>query len=125
MKRREFISLVGRATATWAFGARAQQRPKVARVGLLAGASRPASLSTSVYGGFLCGMRELKYVEGVDFVMEWRFAEGRFELFPALATELIQSNVDVIVLGTGAAVRAVQQATRTIPIVMATSIDPV
>jgi putative ABC transport system substrate-binding protein len=82
-------------------------------------------LSSSLYAGFLRGMRELGYVEGKDFVIDWRFAEGRFELFPALADELVRSNVDVIVLGTAAAAFAVRQATSTIPIVLGTSTDPV
>ena len=64
-------------------------------------------------------------MEGKDFSMEWRFAEGRFELLPDLAAELVRQNVDVIVLGTGTAVPAARDATKTIPIVMASAIDPV
>jgi putative ABC transport system substrate-binding protein len=60
-------------------------------VGFLAGGARPALLASSAYEGFLRGMREAGYVEGKDFVMEWRSAEGRFDLFPALAAELVQS----------------------------------
>ena len=70
-------------------------------------------------------MRELGFVEGKDFIIEWRFAEGRYALFPELAAELVRLNVDVIVVGTPAAVRPVQHATSTIPIVMGTSTDPV
>jgi putative ABC transport system substrate-binding protein len=125
MNRREFIALIGGTAAAWPLAARAQQRAKVWRVGFLAGASRPAVLATSIYGGFLRGMREIGLVEGKDFSMEWRFAEGRFELLPELAAELVRQNVDVIVLGTGAAVPAARDATKTIPIVMASAIDPV
>jgi ABC-type uncharacterized transport system substrate-binding protein len=102
-----------------------QQPVKVRRIGFLAGGSRPVTVNSNPYGAFPRGMRELGYVEGRDFIMEWRFAEGRFELFPDLAAELVRLNVDVIVLGTPVAVRPVQQATKTIPIVMATSTDPV
>ena len=70
-------------------------------------------------------MRELGYIEGQDFTIEWRFAEGRFELFPDLAAELVRSNVDVIVSGATEAVPALQRATSTIPIVMAIATDPV
>jgi putative ABC transport system substrate-binding protein len=70
-------------------------------------------------------MRELGYVEGSHFNVEWRFAEGRFELFPELAAELVQLNVDVIVLGTPQAIESARHATSTIPIVMGTSTDPV
>jgi putative ABC transport system substrate-binding protein len=125
MRRREFISLVGGAAAAWPVAARAQQARKVWQIGFLAGATRPVQLGTSVYAGFLRGMRELGYVEGRDFVMEWRFAEGRFELFPELAAELVRLNVDVIVLGGTSAVSGAQRATATIPIVMGSSIDPV
>jgi putative tryptophan/tyrosine transport system substrate-binding protein len=125
MKRREFITLLGGAAASWPLAARAQQARKVWRIGFLAGGTRPMQLESSVYAGFLRGMRELGYVEGRDFVMEWRFAEGRFELFPELAAELVRSNVDVIVLGSTNAVPGAQRATATIPIVMGSSIDPV
>jgi putative ABC transport system substrate-binding protein len=74
---------------------------------------------------FVQGMREAGYTEGKHFLVEWRFAEGRYDALPKLAAELIELKVDVIVLGTPAAVRAVQQATSTIPIVMAYSVDPV
>jgi len=123
--RREFITLLGGAAAAWPIAARAQQPRRLWRVGFLAGASRPVNLESSQYAGFNRGMRELGYSEGDDFIIEWRFAEGRFELFPQLAAELVRSKVDVIVLGTGAAVRPTQQATTTIPIVMGYSVDPV
>lgn len=123
-KRREFMRLLG-GTAMWPFAARAQQRSRARRIGFLAGGSRPASLESSSYGSFLRGMRELGYIEGSDFIVEWRFAEGRFDLFPELAAELVQSKVDVIVLGTPQAIEPVRRATSTIPVVMGTSTDPV
>jgi putative ABC transport system substrate-binding protein len=125
MKRRQFITLIGGAAAAWPIAARAQQPGKVWRIGFLAGGSRPVPVDSNPYGGFPRGMRELGYVEGRDFTIEWRFAEGRFDLFPDLAAELVRLNVDVIVLGTPTAVPAVRQATSTIPIVMGDSIDPV
>ena len=124
MRRREFITLVGGATA-WPFAARAQQSGKVWRIGFLAGGARPANMEGSVYSGFLRGMRELGYTENRDFIVEWRFAEGRFELFPTLAEELARSHVDVIVVGVTAAIPIVQRTTSTIPIVMAVSVDSV
>src|SRR5262249_50065703 len=120
MHRRSFLTLLGGASAAaWPLAARAQQPRKVWRIGVLVGGVRPAQLGLSVYGGFLRGMRELGYVEGRDFVMEWRFAETRAELFFELAAELVQANVDVIVLGAGVTVPAAQRASTTIPIVMA------
>jgi len=124
MQRREFITLAGAAVA-WPFAASAQQSGKVWRIGFLAGGQRPTNFEGSVWGAFLRGMRELGYTENRDFIVEWRFAEGRLELLPTLAKELVQLNVDVIVVGLTAAIPVAQQATSTIPIVMAISVDPV
>jgi ABC-type uncharacterized transport system substrate-binding protein len=70
-------------------------------------------------------MRELGYVEGKDFVIEWRSAEGQYGRLSDVAAELARLNVDVIVTGVTAGIRPLQQATTTIPIVMAYSTDPV
>ncbi len=70
-------------------------------------------------------MRERGYVEGRDYVIEWRFADGRLERFADFATELVRLKVNVFVLGTPTAVPAVRQATNTIPVVMGYSTDPV
>src|SRR5207253_712516 len=123
--RRDFLTLLGGAAAAWPVPARAQQAGKVWRVAFLAAGSRPVSIESSQYGGFPQGMRELGHVEGKDFVIEWRFAEARPELFPGLAAELVRAQVDIVVVGNAAAVRPIQQASSTIPIVMAVSTDPV
>jgi putative ABC transport system substrate-binding protein len=127
MQRRSFLTLLGTSAAAWPLAARAQQARKVWRIGFLAGATQPvpAQLGSTAYAGFLQGMRELGYVEGRDFAMEWRFAEGRPELYPELAADLLRVNVDVIVLGTQSAMPAVRRAITAIPIVMGISTDPV
>jgi len=122
MRRREFISLLGGAAA-WPLVAHGQQRAKVWRIGLISGGSRASTFD--VVAAFPQGMRDLGYVEGNDFIMEWRFAEGNYERIPGFAAELVQSSIDVFVLATGAAIRPVQQATSIIPIVMGYSTDPV
>ena len=122
MQRREFIGLIGGAAAS-PLVARAQQPERIRRIGFVGGAD--ASLIRSLFSGFLKGMSELGYTEGKDFIMEWRFAEGHYERFPDIAAELVRLKVDVFVLGTPAALRPVQKATRTIPIVMGYSVDPV
>ena len=122
--RREFIALLVGASA-WPLAARAQQGERVRRIGFLGGGARPVSLESSHYDGLMQGLRELGYVEGRDFVIEWRFAEGRYEIIPVLAAELVRSNVDVIVLATSVAVRPTQKLTQTIPIIMGISYDPV
>ena len=95
----------------------AQRQPaKLARVGFLSPRSLPPSLEADVYyGAFLRGMRELGYVEGRNLVVEWRFAEGKYERLPALAAELVNLRVDVIVAATSPAIQAARQATTTIP----------
>jgi|GraSoi2013_100cm_1033763.scaffolds.fasta_scaffold08751_3 putative ABC transport system substrate-binding protein len=123
MRRRAFITLLGGAAAAWPLAARAQQAGKVWRIGVLSGASRETAFTN--YEGFLQGMRELGYVEGRDFVMEYRFAEGQYERFPDFAAELVRLNVDVILIGATSAIRMLQRATTTIPIVLAYSTDPV
>jgi putative ABC transport system substrate-binding protein len=97
----------------------------VYRIGFIAGAAPPSSLETNYYGGFLQGMRQLGYVEGKDFVVEWRFAEGRYELFFNVAEEFARLKVDIIVTGLGTAVPPMQQINNKVPIVMGYSVDPV
>jgi putative ABC transport system substrate-binding protein len=105
--------------------ATAQPTPKPRRIGVLSGAVRPASFVSSAFGSFLQGMRELGYVEGKDFVVEWRFAEGQYDRLSGYARELVRLEVDVIVaFNTRAAIEA-QRATSTIPIVFAAISDPV
>jgi putative ABC transport system substrate-binding protein len=102
----------------------AQQETKVWRIGFFYFGSRQSSLDTGRYNSFLQGMRELGYIEGKNFVIEARFADGKREALPGLAAELIARKVDVIV-ATGTPVNsALQKATRTLPIVSTVSSDP-
>ena len=126
MKRREFITLLGGAAATWPLAARAQQTGTFRRIGFLYGSIPLTQLaSEDLSRAFIQGMLELGYLEGKDFVVEWRSAAGQYERLADLAAELARLKVDVIVTGSAAAVRPAQQATTTIPIVMAYSTDPV
>jgi len=100
----------------------AQQTGKVYRIGVLDTMS--ATLNTANLGAFRQGLRELGYVEGRDFVIEYRSADGRPERFPGLATELVRLKVDLIVTRGTPAVLAAEKATESIPIVMTTSADP-
>jgi len=123
MRRREFVTLLGGAAAAWPLAARAQQAGKVWRIGLLFGSSRSAA--SVLYDAFVQGMRELGYVEGKDFVIEWRFLEGNYDRIPEIVAELVRLKVDVIVTSSGAALPALKREITTIPIVMAPSTDPV
>ncbi len=116
--------------ALLAFGAaplvaRAQQQGRIWRVGFLAPRRRPDSIDTDFIGAFPRGMRELGYIEGRNLVIEWRFADGKSELLADLAAELVRLKVDAIVSGSSQAISALQKATTTIPIVMASSGDPI
>jgi putative ABC transport system substrate-binding protein len=128
LKRRDFIKFIAGSAACTATAVPhltpAQQAKKVYRVGYLAGERRPSTILTGEHA-FFQAMKEIGYLEGRDFVVEWRFAEWKYEELSDLALELVQSKVDVIVATTQIAVEAAQDATTTIPIVMAVSVDPV
>ena len=122
MRRREFIALVGGAAVAWPVAARAQQ-PRKWRIGFLGTAT--ASGSASWVGALREGLRDLGYVEGKNLVIEFRWAEDKYERLPGLAAELVRLKVDVIVTHATPGGRAAKAATTTIPIVMAIVADPV
>ena len=95
------------------------------RVGFLALPARPEPIETSRFGAFSQGMRELGYTEGKNFSIEWRFANGEVRRLADLAADLVKLKVDVIVAGATPVISAAQKATATIPIVMASSNDPI
>jgi putative ABC transport system substrate-binding protein len=99
------------------------QPTSIARIGYLSLLS--ASADSAQLDAFRQGLRELGYVEGQNAIVEARHADGKTERLAALAAELIRLEVNVIVGAPSAAVRAAQNATRTIPIVMAFTGDPV
>jgi putative ABC transport system substrate-binding protein len=105
--------------------ATAQPPQKVPRVGYLIAGSHSDPQRQRLLEAFRQGLRELGYVGGQNIAIESRWAEGKDDRFPALAADLLRSKVDVIVTQSGAATRAAQQATRTMPIVMALANDPV
>jgi putative ABC transport system substrate-binding protein len=126
MRRRNFIALLGGAVAAWPLAARAQQPAStVRRVGfLLPGGPR----TTAVLGqleAFRQGLKEYGWFEGQNISIEYRYAEGREDALPRIAAELVQLPLDVLVAEGTAASRVAKTATQTIPIVMATSTDPV
>jgi putative ABC transport system substrate-binding protein len=125
MNRRKLLVAVCLGALAAALPSIAQQQGKIWRIGFLAPRSRPTASDPDVYSAFPQGMRELGYVEGKNFVVEWRFADGKFERLPGLAAELVRMKVDVIVAAGTVATEVAQRATTTIPIVIAASVDPV
>ena len=121
MRRREFITLIAGAAATWPMTTSAQQTGKLPIVGFL-GAS--ASGFAPWAAAFVARMRELGWVEGRTIAIEYRWSEGRPERYAEIAAEFVRLKADVI-LTVGSAVPIVRQATTAIPIVFAVAIDPV
>lgn len=107
--------------------ARAQHAAKMKRVAFVATTSPITELLSfnPASRGFARGMRELGYVEGKNLLLEWRSAEGKFERFPEIMRELVKLRVDVIVTVHNTMTQAAKEATRSIPIVMASSTSPV
>jgi len=124
MKRAGWSSILA-AVVLLAVGvtAEAQQPKKIASIGYFF-ASTPAATAYNIEA-FRQGMRELGHVEGKTFILELRYGEGRAERFPEIARELVGLKLDMIVAASDAAIAAVKRETQTIPIVMATSNDPV
>ena len=114
MDRRTFLAGTGAVVLTAPLAVQAQQAKKVWRIGFLAAGTAPTSLAK---GPFRQGLNDLGYVEGRDFVMEYRWAEGHPDRLPELAADLVRAHVDVIVTGGTPATMAAKQATQTIPIV--------
>ena len=123
--RRQLLIALGASVLVVPLGSFAQQQIKVWRIGILSVRSRPVSFEGDPYGVFLKGLRDLGYVEGKNIVIEWRFAEGKYERLPGLAAELVGLKVDVLAVVNTTVIRAARQATGTIPIVMLNSSDPV
>lgn len=121
MKRREFITLLGGA-ATWSLAAHAQQRAKP-RVGFMGNSTEV--LEANLVGPFRERLRELGYQDGRNIAVEYRWAEGKYERFPALVAELLAAKVDVIVTAGTPAAMAVKNATTAVPVVMVAVGDPV
>jgi ABC-type uncharacterized transport system substrate-binding protein len=122
MRRREFITLLGGAAA-WPLAARAQQAGRRPTVGFL-GATTP-SADGQRFAAFVQRLRELGWIEGRNVAIEVRWAQGLSERLAEIAAELVRLKVDVILTHTTPAVLAAKQATSLIPIVFATSGDPV
>jgi putative ABC transport system substrate-binding protein len=107
----------------FSFSAYAQQANKIPRIGFLGNST--AALEANLVGPFRDGLRDLGYVEGRNILIEYRWAEGKYDRFPALIAELLALNVDLIVTAGTPATQAFQKAKASIPLVMVAVGDPV
>jgi putative ABC transport system substrate-binding protein len=122
MRRREFMALLGGAAAAWPLAARAQQPQGRPLIGVLSPIS--AALAARNMEALRQGLRELGYVEGRNIGFEFRYAEGDLARLPALAAELVALQPAVIIAGSAPGALAAREATRVIPIVIASVQDP-
>jgi putative ABC transport system substrate-binding protein len=122
--RSKVLRLALGAAALFALSSSAEAQPaKVPRIGYASTNYR--SSPGPLVEAFAEGLRNLGYVDGKNILIDYRYAEGKDDRMPSLVNELVQSNVDVLVVPTLNAARTAREATRTIPIVMITQVDPV
>lgn len=123
VSRGAFIAWLAGGVVAMSSTAPAQTRSKTPRVGFLGNST--AALESNLIGPWREGLRDFGYVEGQNIVVDYRWAEGRYERFPALVAELLALNADVIVTAGTPAARAVKRATTTTPLVMIAVGDPI
>ncbi len=123
MNRRAFLGTLAGSLLAAPLAAEAQQAGRIPKIGWLTFGG--AASQVPYVSAFRDGLRELGYVEGGNIAVEFRFAEGQDDRLPGLAAELVRLRVDVIICSGARVVRALQRATRTIPIVTAVVSDPV
>jgi putative tryptophan/tyrosine transport system substrate-binding protein len=116
MRRRDFITLLGGAAAAWPFATRAQEAGRSYRIGVLSSGPRSSPLMDAMFDE----LRRVGFIEGQNLTIDWRQYLARIDLIPAFADELVKAHVDVIVVTGDTAIRAVQRATETIPILATT-----
>jgi putative ABC transport system substrate-binding protein len=128
VRRREFITLLGGATVMWPLTTHAQQADRVRRIGVLMNLAADDPQSTKQMTAFLGGLQERSWILGGNLQIEYRWVAGegnRVDIFRKYASELIALVPDVLLVAGGTAVGALQQVTRTVPIVFVEATDPV
>ena len=121
-------SLMGAMLFALCLSAEAQQPKSIPRIGYLSRDLHPADSrapSPRSLEAFRQGLRDLGYTEGKNIIIEYRYADGRFERLPVLAEELVRLKIEIIVADTTAAARGAKKATSIIPIVIAAGSDPI
>ena len=116
MKRREFVAVLGSAVVAWPLAARAQEAGRTYQIGGLSAGPRSAPYWLAVFDE----LRRAGFIEGQNVTIDWHQYGSRVDLIPEFATELVKAKADVIVATGDSAIRTVQQATTTIPILGST-----
>jgi putative ABC transport system substrate-binding protein len=125
VKEKIFVLVVSSFILGAVYSAGAQQTAKtLPRIGVIS-STGTAESPWPLFDAFRLGLSDLGYVEGKNILIESRYAEGRLDRMPGLVNELVQQKVDVIVAVNNVIIRAAKEATKTIPIVMISSVDPV
>jgi putative tryptophan/tyrosine transport system substrate-binding protein len=125
MRRRQFISLLSAAAATWPLAAQAQQPGRIRRIGVLIASTENDPDSKARLANFKGGLEQLGWTEGQNIQIEIRYANSRPDLYQTLAKELVASQPDVIFANTTPVVAALGRETRTIPVVFVAVSDPI
>jgi ABC-type uncharacterized transport system substrate-binding protein len=125
MRRREFITLLGGATAVWPLAARGQAARKRRLVGWLGGGSQHEQVAMRNHDAFVQGLREHGYEDGKNVDIVYRWADGDISRLPELATELVALDPAVILSAANTGTIALRQATSTIPLVGTLLVDPI
>jgi ABC-type uncharacterized transport system substrate-binding protein len=125
VRRREFITLLGSAAATWPLAARTQQPDRVRRIGVLMNGAADDPEQQARLTGFLQGLQQLGWTDGRNVRIDTRWGAGDVERFRSYAAELVALVPDVILASGSPVMASLQQATRTVPIVFALVSDPV
>jgi putative tryptophan/tyrosine transport system substrate-binding protein len=126
MRRREFVTLLSGAVATWPLAAHTQQATKIPQIGVLSlGRGDKSDASLETLDAFVPALRDLGYTEGQNIAFDRRFADGDANKLSALAQELVERRVDAIVALATPAARAAKRATSAIPIIAIGMADPV
>ena len=125
MKRREFITLLGSAAATWPMVTRAQQPERVRRIGVLSGLAANHPDTQALKAAFLQGLQQLGWTDGRNVQIEYRWGAGNADNIRKYATELAALAPDVILVTGAASLAPLLRATRTVPIVFTIVADPV
>jgi putative tryptophan/tyrosine transport system substrate-binding protein len=124
MRRRDFITLIGGAAAAWSLAAHAQQE-RMRRIGVLMNTAADEPESQARLAAFMQGLQELGWAVGRNMRIDYRWSVGDAARLRKDAAELVALGPEVILAGVGPTTQVLQQASRTVPIVMAQGLDPV